>query len=412
MLARVCTLLDNKPTLRDVLRLGTPRVALAGDEAFLQCLWERALDAGQARRVLQKLAERRVYRPLMIVPGDRALALIGLDDEPTAEQRDHALRRLAAVVDSTWFRPFLLFVSASVEKRLRHAFDEGELAEYLGEVSQGDDNVLRQAMAARPARVVIWTTPYKQLYKDPALRVTVEGTVVQLDQMEYKRGSIPESVWRRVADAINDASGRYAALWRIYVFVSDGAFYAGTVAKLLANHGCAKNSVAHHKCLAEARDWLALALRAAYQFYTDSLGTNQQILLNEEVSLGDFRKLLKYYLALRAMPSKGTVPGVTTVNLESYVHGDEHETCRDMRYKYAAPAAHVERAKVERVLRALGVERSILGEFEYIDFADVLETTATEVEVMPEAARNDVRLERTVRLAFLEGLPRVGRWAL
>src|SRR5262249_22759902 len=71
----------NRPGLDDIVRLGAPEHALSGEDSLFTALMERCVDpskkpvhistALEAHRVLLKLAERRVYRALMIVPGDR-----------------------------------------------------------------------------------------------------------------------------------------------------------------------------------------------------------------------------------------------------------------------------------------------------------------------------------------------------
>ena len=108
-------------------------------------------------------------------------------------------------------------------------------------------NLRDKAMVAVPSRVVIWTTPYKQLYKDPALVVALQGWACQIDELDQDAGNGAKgdpSLTSLVKASIAAADGKYAALWKLYVFISDGLFYSGVLEKLL---GLSKNT--------ERRDW-------------------------------------------------------------------------------------------------------------------------------------------------------------
>lgn len=115
MISRAALILgDSKPTLRSLYGLDGGSPALAGDDRFLELLTESASKASMSREgeevsavrtIPWKLAERRVYRPLMVIAGDRVPILLnGLFD--MQETLAPTLRELAAVVDSPYFSSF------------------------------------------------------------------------------------------------------------------------------------------------------------------------------------------------------------------------------------------------------------------------------------------------------------------
>src|SRR5689334_25391522 len=90
MLSRSCLILGetNKPSLKRLYGYEAESPALAGDDHFLEHLIDISLDeeakqkgsrrnkADAHRTLVHKLAERRVYRPLMVIPGDRVSILL------------------------------------------------------------------------------------------------------------------------------------------------------------------------------------------------------------------------------------------------------------------------------------------------------------------------------------------------
>jgi hypothetical protein len=90
---------------------------------------------------------------------------------------------------------------------LQHAFEsEGEVDSLLGSV-QASQGRLRWAALRRPKRVIIWSTPYKQLYKDPSLVVRVKEVVKPIHELPGVDG-IPDGTVARVKAGIGDADRR------------------------------------------------------------------------------------------------------------------------------------------------------------------------------------------------------------
>ena len=61
-------------------------------------------------------------------------------------------------------------------------------------------------MALVPSRILIWTSPYKQLSEDPGVVVAMEKEVGQIDQL-YPNSPSPliDETEKRVRTAISDA---------------------------------------------------------------------------------------------------------------------------------------------------------------------------------------------------------------
>jgi len=68
---------------------------------------------------------------------------------------------------------------------------------------------------------------------------SADAKAFQVDELllAVEQGGL-EEVKDRVKEAVNDAEGKYAGLWKLYVFLSDGLFCTGVHAKL-GNHQCA-----------------------------------------------------------------------------------------------------------------------------------------------------------------------------
>src|SRR5438046_4514733 len=81
MLSRALLILgDNKkPTLSEIVDVGAPQHPLQGEDMFFYKLLgkcDKGSSEGKAAcALLTKIIDRRVYRPLMIIPGDRAAKL-------------------------------------------------------------------------------------------------------------------------------------------------------------------------------------------------------------------------------------------------------------------------------------------------------------------------------------------------
>lgn len=403
MLSRALQLLgDSAPTVPEMMGLGSPRAALCGDDCFLGLLLSRASGnqvppqgaprhLGDADKVLVKLAARRLYRPLMVVPGDRARYI--LPDEHRL-QNDSATnevigRRFSTLIASPMFAPFFLFISECVELLLQHAFSD--MASLLTEVRKIATNPIRlaKAMNCLPRGVIIWSNPYKQLYKDPGMAVLMGSSVARLDQFAKADDSplpaLEPAMRSRVLEAIVLADSKYAAMWHLYVFVSDGLFCAGTIAKLKACHPCREGGPderhPHCKCLEEAQRLLVAAFYAAYSFWVEqyeraAFEHPPQSAIHYAMDVGDFGLLLealpRHHSTLGAAP---LVHDPSRTALNEYVHSDPAESpvdrqrCRDIRYKYdtrvnledlsrrGAPTDH--QAELATILMKLGARQEL-----------------------------------------------------
>lgn len=354
MLSRTILLLrDSRPELKDLFGFGKQAAALCGEDHFLDTLIERSMskpDKVQSngsqidvRAIALKLAERRVYRPLMVVPGDRVVRkLLRLEPHRRVE-REHALRKFAAIVDSAYFAPFFLFISACVETLLEHFFaSEEELLDYIRALTT-DPNKVDEAMKIIPKSVVIWTSPYKQLYKNPGLLVSAsaDAEAFQVDRLISVDQTGLEEVKDRVEKAVEDAEGKYASLWKLYVFLSDGLFCTGVHAKL-QNHECSSEPASnpslhpHKRHLESAQRILITSFQCAFDWFK-----NHQVEINLGVPMisADYVRLLVGY-AHRHVKNLEDQPhfheGISAVKVEQFIHGDDTHRCRDSRYKFDA----------------------------------------------------------------------------
>jgi hypothetical protein len=322
-----------------------------------------------AKRLIEKLIDRRVYRPLLIIPGDRAvlhfkLPSRGNDGSAANDGDEFQLRTLAAIVDSERYSSFLLFVCSCIEKYLEGVFDSvGSLCKYakvIGDANSQED-LVKRAMAVKPSRVIIWTTPYKQLYKDPAVVVALEGCVGQIDEV-YKPYFDPPlkevSTRKRIEKAISDADSKYATLWQLYVFISDGLYYTGILQKLLEKLPAAESQTpkrdTHEHRLKTARSLLTVALKVvcndwfqANQKFTN-VGAKQDV-LNAPMDVGAFKTFVASWHTLYDQEANWGDPaeGLSTVDIRQYIHEyplshpvyhKDGRPCRDSRYKFDVSA--------------------------------------------------------------------------
>ena len=374
MLARGLLLLgkENRPLLEEVVGLGEKQQhALQSEDVFFDQLL-RICDSREnisapmarrlhaARRIFEKLIERRVYRPLVIIPGNWVAERLYLPEAPGRHQKagDFPLRTLAAIVDSAYYSPFLLFACACVEKYLQGVFDtDSDLCSYVQKISEEDSQseLVREASELVPHRVITWTTPYKQLYKDPAVVVAVEGWIGQIDEVidaSFASTICDDSTVERIETAIGDADSKYATLWQLYVFVSDGLFYSGILNKLLNNlpasctAGHARDK--HKDRLRNAQAFLSVAFKAVCSNWPGLDQHQKEIeakrrLLENRMNAKAFQELLLSWVTLykckTAWPKKWS-----TVEVEHYYHeytldrkmeDDLKRPCRDSRYRFA-----------------------------------------------------------------------------
>lgn len=129
MMARALLIVpkEAKPTLKQIFGFdGIESPALCGEDRFLRMLIDATTDirvSSTSQTIPQKLAERRVYRPLMVIPGDKIPSLLQMDDPADPEP---LLREAAAMVDSECFKPYFFFLSWCVEQLLDHGFESDE----------------------------------------------------------------------------------------------------------------------------------------------------------------------------------------------------------------------------------------------------------------------------------------------
>lgn len=423
MLSRALLLLDDKPTLSDLVKVGDRTHSLHGDESFfqelLQCCENNHNKAtsdqrnNDARRIIRKLIDRCVYRPLLIIPGDRA-ANHFIRSNHESRSSEYCLRSLATIIDSRYYSSFLLFVCACVEKFLQGVFaNEKELCTFAQthiELSENHDYI-KKAMEVTPSRVVLWTSPYKQLYKDPALVVALDGFVDRIDNLLNNRPFSERTapVVDRVRTGIKDADSKYADLWKLYVFISDGLFYTGTVTRLMEHAAggilSSEEIVNRHITrLKTAQGLIIAALDCLWEdwpqlwdrFNPEKDRKNTQRLeeiLAAEMDIDNFKDFIGLWVALyRKKYQRVDEPAIelSTVDINHYVHGDPlmgvvGSNCRDIRYKTDKPAlakwvqARTNNGgpdgKLVRFLEGLGVtDPKVISELEFEQLSESYES--------------------------------------
>jgi hypothetical protein len=341
-----------------------------------------------------KLAERRIFRPLLIVPGDSVKSVV-CELETFGEFGPEPMRRaFAAVLDSPRFSRFFLLISWCIEALLEHAFaHRAEMDAFLHDL-QSRPLQLQKTRDLVPTRVIFWTTPYKQLYKDPALLVSVKGILATIQELPEKltdgqHGSVRE----RIEAGIHDAETKYASLWALYLFVSDGLFHPGLLAR------CRNAEQRHVEQLKAAKEIALLALYTAWRYFLKVDSSNRE-LLTQMMSDEDLARILKIFLqeeegTTRPDEAKFSPP------VSEYAHDDREGRgrCRDVRYRFdllASPLAassltetqqlaidHLE-TRHQIVLGTLSAETALdfLGRVEALD-----KDAHQEFETLPEAAR-------------------------
>jgi hypothetical protein len=355
----------------------------------------------------------------MIVPGDRAPLMLGQQTAP-AEQ---VLRTLAAVVDSRRFAPFFHFVSTCVELLLQHRLPSVErVVDYVELLRKSP--LLGAAMTIPPPkRVIIWTTPFKQLSKDPALLVRVNGQLRQLDQVRDDP-QLPPSFLRRVSTAIADADTKYAAMWKLYVFISDGLFYSGSLARLLPGHACGRDIQEHRKHLHQAQMLLVAAFHTAYELYEDSsrLGSARPS-LDKSLTAEDaeeFGRLLDRCVWRIREPQQRDAGDFSAVDVAHYLHGDI-DRCRDVRYRFGALPEAAGRlddgpsvsAEERRCVDLLGQSLKNLTFEEQLEVRHRMRRYGARLQENAQAARGEERYDaRSLRDVYWEDLPRDPAWPL
>lgn len=375
MLARSALLLGPRcPRAPELVGVGESDCSTRGDDWFLHAMIARCHTAEsqpgpgaeqQAHRLLLKLAERRVYRPLMIIPGDRVTVLFE-NIQAAKEHAESHLRTLATILDTAYFAPFFLFISARVEEFLRDGTCSEEsllgCINRVAHLSCADDR-LRRIMDEVPAGVIISTAPYKQLYKDPALVVAARNVVAPLDRIGAAGSPAgaekdsPLDVCTKAAR--EDVEEKYRGLWKVYVFLSDGLFYRGVVRK---HHALPNGSrpvergSPHLERLRKAQILIYAAIRVAIEHWPKASGGGQPYsgdaatwTWSTRIDPAQFLEMLQNFVKRYRQWSQTPPPGLkeaSAVDVQQYYHGDHREhafhrnNCRDIRNKTAAPVSN------------------------------------------------------------------------
>ena len=204
------------------------------------------------------------------------------------------------------------------------------------QVSNGGDHLVQKAMSAVPGRVIIWTMPFKQLYKDPAVMVTQKRKVVRLDALAKKEGADAaedKSVFSVATTSIEAADQKYAAMWALYVFISDSLYYSGILPKLLRTAGNATEAETHRQKLQKAQAFLLAAFDVVIHDWTLQFSrrpaAERHGFLTSPMNPAHFKPLVAKWVAdYRNQQPKDSgeevhwdaTSGLSTVNIDHYVH--------------------------------------------------------------------------------------------
>jgi len=255
---------DRKPALNELYNwpIDAPSHSdglqvLAGDEQFLNLLigGQRSSvgDEPDALSIAVKVIERRLYKPLIMITGDMIAQVLDTGEDDL----ESTIRTLAAIIDSRYYSEFFRLVERGVEALLTHALSYEELAAQ----SQVGHSFGATDQPQPSKRVIFWALPYKQLYKDPSMKVSIRGEGL-LTIEEYARQPEQSDLTSVLASGIGDADAKYRATWKLHVFMSDGLFYRGVLAKIDPSRCGSLDDHASH--LNQARIMVIAALRATW----------------------------------------------------------------------------------------------------------------------------------------------------
>jgi hypothetical protein len=347
----------------------------------------------------------------MVIPGDR-VGLLLRDLGSFESEREHPLRELAVVVDSTFFSRYFLLISAYIEKFLQHAFlSEKDLDDHFAKHISRTPRFGSQGIPF-PKRVIFWTTPYKQLYKDPAILVEAQGIIATVEQL-HRRKSVSEALRLRILAGLRDAEARNESLWKLYVFLSDGLFYTGVLAKALTNHPCASNPKEHGPHLETAQRIVVRAIRAAWQYWRSKRANINLEIESDEVQTRDLFDL--FIFDKKAFDLGGSdIPSlVSAVSVAQYLHSDDLSNCRDVRYKFDAKADvdavlsqavcnKDNRELIQQAVRGLGLELRVEELSELVARLDGVPNLGDLVQAV--ASRNAPVVDEKLRALWLREL--------
>jgi hypothetical protein len=400
--------------------------AMCGDDHFLELLISAVRKQPEYQQsgelinqsIPQKLAERRIYRPLMVIPGNRVTDLLetlgGVGENHHAQEK--SLRELAAIVDSEHFKPFFCFVSKCIDELLQHVCRD---VNKFVEDTLNDTGKLQSIIESRPPKhVIFWVLPYKQLYKDPEIVARVGEHVATIEALRTTKG-VNKFVQERIRAGLDETQSKYTTLWKLYVFLSDGLFYSGPAA-LLLDDLCGDTLHAQH--LKDAQILVIRALRSAWQYWLNQVqrfrGTSAQPrdiadFLQAAPSLEALRELLADLQKLdNVVDNERIWQTVVTGSVDAYVHGRDEtgqitDGCRDIRYKYDAPLSgtfkqHLggfgligkKRALIRRILESSNRPSSAFGTEE---FNFLVNRLAAAPHARLKACFNPVQTKRAAR---------------
>jgi hypothetical protein len=396
-----------------------------------------------AHRLFEKLIERRIFRPLVIVPGNWAKTAFHFNVPKnlanTSKEGDFKLRTLAAIVDSAYYSPFLLFVCSCVEKYLTGIFDtDVDVCRYAEEIVNLDspDKLLQQALALVPSRVITWAAPYKQLYKDPAIVVALDGFVDQIDHVTGDTDMPDESTRTRIEAAIQDADSKYEGLWQLYVFISDGLYYSGILNKLLTAlpPTIVQNQTRdkHKARLEHSQAFLALAFKAICNNWA---GQDQQLgehdakttLLHTRMGAEAFKEVLRVWVTLYKEKT-GWGKTLTSVDVTQYYHEFSLDAnvedklrrpCRDTRYKFdkdamalweqAATTPNSDGYHLIQFLDACQIRNPmLLSESEFLELIELYKDKDVSREcdaLLNQSQRDPTMIPKALKQLWLGGFP-------
>lgn len=333
--------------------------ALRGDDYLLSRLIKTAAAADADHPsfgIAQKLAERRLYKPLIMMPGDSIHGLLG----ESPGQIEAIIRELAALLDSEFYDGFFREIERSIEALLTHSVSRQEITQRFDELTRAESALIE--LQDRPAskRVIFWALPYKQLYKDPSIRISlrdasplpIEEFVARAQAPEPRKAmqgaSIgPSDLLSLLEAGIADSEAKYRASWNASVFLSDGLFYKGLLARY--DSGLCRE---HIDCLKESCYLAVGALRAAWRDWVDHRENRITWLkdpgrlhpLKRRPEPSEFRRLLERLLdedlmthAREAVECSGHGVGFAHYAHEEPAIGavlEFPEQCRDIRYKF------------------------------------------------------------------------------
>lgn len=334
--------------------LGCAR-ALSGDERFRAKLLERQSSSttdAVALKLAAKVIERRLYKPLLVIPGDLVPRVLGVPMTEGAGN-EKTIRELAALVDSRYFDKFFRTVECRIESLLAHASDWKSVLREMEENAGTTD-----PHNAVSKRVIFWVLPYKQLYKDPLIRLCFLGGEASgrgrgptaLEDV-IKEGNWGENLTTLLSAGVQNADAKYSAAWTASVFASDGLFYTGILAKV--NPSACRTIDDHERHLRQACVLSIAALRTAWNHWTGSLHESRQRWLDNgesstphpldsepsQEAMGSLLKMVAHQDTIRnASHVSDSMPGVA---FRQYLHETPGEGmlaipehCRDVRYKF------------------------------------------------------------------------------